>query len=215
MGRRLLILAVFLVAGAVVNVAVAWGCALCVDPVVGGTLEFASATTTTEHWTLAVMSRGGARFIQSSRNRGPHDPVKAADLLRLPYWAKLATPRAEYASGAHDFEMILVESRGWPLQALRCEVIPRGGPLLFGVLGAIETPWQWKVVSRPRSLPLLPVWPGFIANTLGYAVVLWLLIPGPFALRRWVRRRRGLCPKCAYPVGESAVCTECGGELAT
>ena len=25
-----------------------------------------------------------------------------------------------------------------------------------------------------------------------------------------LRARRGLCPACAYPVGEAAVCTECG-----
>ena len=40
------------------------------------------------------------------------------------------------------------------------------------------------------------------------------LIPGPFVLRRFLRVRRGLCPKCAYPMGESSVCTECGKPLA-
>ncbi len=39
------------------------------------------------------------------------------------------------------------------------------------------------------------------------------LIPGPVALRRLIRRRRGLCPTCAYPIGESATCTECGKAL--
>ncbi len=29
-------------------------------------------------------------------------------------------------------------------------------------------------------------------------------------LRRFLRLRRGLCPKCAYPMGEAAVCSECG-----
>ncbi len=32
-------------------------------------------------------------------------------------------------------------------------------------------------------------------------------------LRRFLRVRRGLCPKCAYPMGESEVCTECGESL--
>ena len=60
---------------------------------------------------------------------------------------------------------------------------------------------------------LVPIWPGFALNTLFYATLLWLLLPGPFALRRFLRVRRGLCPKCAYPMGESAVCTECGRAL--
>ncbi len=59
-------------------------------------------------------------------------------------------------------------------------------------------------------LPWRPLWPGSIVNTIFYATILWLLIPGPFAFRRFLRVKRGLCPKCAYPMGESAVCTECG-----
>ena len=62
-------------------------------------------------------------------------------------------------------------------------------------------------------LPLRPIWPGFAVNTLFYAAVLWLLIPGPFVLRRVIRVRRGLCPACAYPRGESDVCSECGKGL--
>ena len=64
-----------------------------------------------------------------------------------------------------------------------------------------------------NRLPHYPIWPGFPINTLFYAALLWLLIPGPFVLRRFLRVRHGLCPKCAYPIGESAVCTECGREL--
>ena len=67
-------------------------------------------------------------------------------------------------------------------------------------------PWS----SGDPAMPLVPIWPAFAVNTLFYATILWLLIPGPFTLRRFLRVRRGLCPKCAYPMGESPVCTECG-----
>ena len=59
---------------------------------------------------------------------------------------------------------------------------------------------------------LRPTWPAFAINTIFYAALLGLLIYGP-ALRRFLRVRRGLCPKCAYPMGESAVCSECGQAL--
>ncbi len=62
-------------------------------------------------------------------------------------------------------------------------------------------------------MPLGPIPLGFAVNTLFYAALLWLLIPGPFALRRFLRVKRGLCPKCAYPMGESALCSECGRVL--
>jgi hypothetical protein len=64
-----------------------------------------------------------------------------------------------------------------------------------------------------RRIPVLPLWPGFITNTLFYALLLWLLFATPFAARRMLRRRRGLCEKCAYPIGVSPVCTECGAAV--
>ena len=99
---------------------------------------------------------------------------------------------------------------GWPF---RC--------LLFGAVQPSNPPplvTRWGALPvRPRSgflfrgwVPLVPLWMGMIAGTLFYAALLWLLIPGPFVLRRFLQLRRGLCPKCAYPMGESAVCTECG-----
>ncbi len=64
-----------------------------------------------------------------------------------------------------------------------------------------------------RVLPFGLIWPGFAGNTLFYSILLSLLFAGPFVLQRLIRLRRGLCPKCAYPMGESAVCTECGQAL--
>ena len=62
-------------------------------------------------------------------------------------------------------------------------------------------------------LPLGPIWPGIAINTVFYAAVLWMIFFMPFALRRRRRIKRGLCPKCAYPVGTNEVCTECGAVL--
>ena len=62
-------------------------------------------------------------------------------------------------------------------------------------------------------LPVRPLWPGFAVNTLFYAGVLWVLFCGPFALRRMIRRRRGQCAHCAYPIGQNERCTECGADV--
>ena len=68
--------------------------------------------------------------------------------------------------------------------------------------------------ARAGFVPYRPIWPGFAVNTVFYAVVLWLLIPGPFVLRRFIRVKRGLCPACAYPRGESWSLTLTHQELA-
>ena len=72
---------------------------------------------------------------------------------------------------------------------------------------------QWATCFAQRMIPLRPIWPGFAINTVFYAAILWLLFAAPFALRRRIRIKRGLCPACAYPVGESELCTECGKPL--
>ncbi len=71
-------------------------------------------------------------------------------------------------------------------------------------------PDQNRATIRSISLPLRPIWPGFAINTLFYGTLLWLLIYGLSVMRRFLRLKRGLCPKCAYPVGESEICSECG-----
>jgi hypothetical protein len=65
-------------------------------------------------------------------------------------------------------------------------------------------------VSRP--LPIAPLWFGQIVNAAFYGGLLWLAIHGPGHLRRWKRRRRGLCLTCGYDL-RSAMhkrCPECG-----
>ena len=95
-------------------------------------------------------------------------------------------------------------SAGWPS---RCVVGTYGyGDSQRTVFdGLLRTPFAY--------LPYHPTWPGFAVNTVFYAVVLYLVTVGPFALRRLLRIHRGLCPKCSYPAGTSPVCTECGAAL--
>ena len=84
-----------------------------------------------------------------------------------------------------------------------------------------KTVYRWSrsigpaVLSRSDArewqlLPLRPLLIGFALNAISYAAILFLLVGGAFALRRHVRGKRGLCPACAYPIGDSPVCTECG-----
>lgn len=78
-----------------------------------------------------------------------------------------------------------------------------------GAIHLAEAPAKAMSLPQLRVLPIDPIWVGFIGNTLFYASILWLI----FALKPLFRRhrlKRGLCPACAYPIGVSPVCTECG-----
>ncbi len=101
---------------------------------------------------------------------------------------------------------------GWPILAMhhetRLAAWPRGSfslqPTALGQLGS----------KAEMFLPNKPIWPGFAINTLFYAAILWLVIPGPFSLRRFIRRKRGLCVACGYDLrhADHEACPECGGE---
>ena len=95
------------------------------------------------------------------------------------------------------------------------EPLPLATPLLAAASPGIELPSTLLLfkVKPNRRIPTQILWSGFTQNVLVFAVILGLGIPGPFALRRFLRLRRGLCPKCAYPMGDSSVCTECGRAL--
>ena len=193
MKRRLLFIAVCLLLGAVVNVAVAWGCAL-----------LAPGTDTFERYSGVVDSRLSPL-------------VGDADLV---LWG--ATGHSGYGYDVVETTARPLVESGWQYRSVVIVTGEAGLPLRsvyghFIAHGEFAPRRVWSLAApRPFAgdplsfLPFHPAWPGFAINTIFYATILWLLLLGAIALRRFLRVRRGLCPKCAYPIGESAVCTECG-----
>ncbi len=220
MRRRLLVAAICLIAGAVMSVAVAWGCAFLLEVWTSGDKETASVSKDGQTWQVMTFSGPGALSVFSIRSgmrfpgakgSGEKDPSAL-----IPSWTPFLNPAPPFASGVQGYEYRRAEGRGWPMLGLWYETSRGGGSTVTG--GGIPV-GEWPPGSlRPtpilKVLPLRPVWPGFAVNTVFYAVVLWLLIPGPFVLRRLIRMKRSQCLKCGYPLGESDVCSECGTVLA-
>lgn len=64
-----------------------------------------------------------------------------------------------------------------------------------------------------RRIPVRPMPLGFAANTLFYATPFLLFFFGVPSLRGYVRRKRGLCSRCAYDrsgLSPTEACPECG-----
>ena len=70
-------------------------------------------------------------------------------------------------------------------------------------------------VGTLHPLPYGPLWTGLAINTMFYGGVLWILWFGMSLLLTMIRRKRGLCIKCAYDLKGAAheVCPECGTEF--
>ncbi len=189
MKRRLLIIGIFLLLGAVVNVAVAWGIAAWGRP----HTPFGDPPT-----------RLAAQRIWDRYAMEGWPPFNGYNSGTNWGWTAVSA----WSSGGDYYHLGQVRV-GSPIRTFQYGWYYDGGYPYERVLFN-----GWLARSEPRLiLPYEPIWPGFAFNTIFYAAILWLLIPGPFTLRRFLRLRRGLCPACAYQMGESGVCTECGVEL--
>jgi len=237
---------VFLLLGAIVNVAVAWGCIAAWEwPFIDrfpAELRYLSDDELTwprrvsEHWpapheafTRPFTGGRATRFfgkIYESEDghvrliRTPATPLEEIDVQLL---------KRHLLFGIDLFDA------GWPRRALGWECweeqvvdeTPSGQFQSHYVIVGHPSPTTWHIGLPPpnacpgfrgqdddwKRLPLRPLWPGFIVNTLFYAIILWLLIPGPFVLRRVIRVKRGRCPQCGYDLrGQlpGAGCPECG-----
>jgi len=98
-------------------------------------------------------------------------------------------------------------SSGWPKEALTANV--RGDDEITDGVDARET---FLVNGGYGVLPLRPIVPGFLVNTLFYSGVWFGIFSGVGFLKRVLRRKRGRCVKCSYDLrGElDKGCPECG-----
>ncbi len=167
MKRGLIIkLVIFLLLGAIVNVGVAWGCTLWTEPARQRPSEAAYSRTTsiTTRW---------------DRNRPSGYPANPTgyQLLRnigVSYWSAYGESRSSY----------WYVSAGWPFRTLGGGVWRRRGFLesrpqehgrtdeTFQAARQINKgDYPILLVRSSRLVPLRPIFPGFLVNTLFYGVI--------------------------------------------
>ena len=192
MKRRVLQLIVLLLLGAIVNVAVAWGCACNPRSVVGITPvhgAFPLPEPSIYMWDMMKFEGIGTTWVTSFvtlRQDGMAD-----GLAVCPYWS-------HYPTILYDdrIEAKTVIAHGWPLRSLHLRLGVQTGTQDVIIESAF-------VAGRADEihLPYAPIWPGFAINTIFYAAILGVVFFVPGMVKRRLRRMRGLCPACAYPVG--------------
>ena len=229
MKRRLLMILLLLVAGAIVNVAVAW--AFAADRAwFSANIVNAGAKTTDGSRVVFFLQTRGLTLIRHLETTDLAAGIRrmldsSRDLMEYKTSRERVPPRGSMKWSSiydgdsretlkDDVDPITEMASGWPAHSLTCwYTMPEAvsdrrlhGGMSIGEAGA----------ARERIIPLRPIASGFAINTVFYAAILWLLFAAPFALwgvRRRRRIKRGLCPKCAYPVGTNERCTECGASL--
>jgi len=230
--RMIVAVVVYLLAGAVTTIAVAWAIVFTTDyfwpadnqPV----LRWRPLTTDSNNAIRIVMitrwTKRGFVLTQCFAGKPasplPADTMEASTAPPMSHWCETCRKELNSApnlAGASDFPYgrgwtrNITES-GWPMLAMWCE------PHMCFQTG------RWNIEQKTfggiptfndgfntRTLPLLPRWPGFLFNTLFYACIWFTLIFGLSRSRRLLRKRRGRCPMCAYRLADArSGCSECG-----
>lgn len=204
------ILPASIILGVCGTIAIAWACAAWL-PTDDAPAEISSVAIAESLWeTNCVQRRFGVTSVNSMRSRTRYDA---------------ATNSLERSGDGSDDADSLQQQilAGWPYRAFRCtrdNVVRIASPGRFmhyrqfaqdvKTRNGIEL--ETTGIMTWRALPYEPLWPGLIADAALHSAGWWVILSGIVALRRNIRRRRGLCPVCAYDIRSSnlAGCSECG-----
>jgi hypothetical protein len=200
MKRRIVTLLVFLLLGAIVNIAVAWTIAAWGSQPPGVTHGKAApdaqwARAVHDSWPLPLWYGVETNYGVQWEITGSQGVLDNGD--KILYWQTVCSYGLPCLAMDLALQDTINESRGFTRTS--------------EFVAVADIPDAAQRLNRVHQcVPLRPIWPGFAINTLFYAAILWLLFAAPLAFRRRRRIKRGLCPACAYPVGASDLCTECG-----
>ena len=228
MKHRLFKLALFLILGALVNVTVAWGCAVWLTIDVNqfpDKVEFRDEISGpgSSLWRVQQIKRSGAMRILTLWVAESDLEILAngnSGSLHLPAWC-LSKDRLN----SEATTIAIMDARGWPMLSLSSAVKSDAPELLENMSSEAEVLWGLRLSQDSAQISallyaniLLPtriIWPGFVIDTIMYAAIVWFVVFVPFATRRLIRRKRGLCIKCGYDLRhvEHEKCPECGAAI--
>jgi hypothetical protein len=205
--KLLLFLLALLLAGAIINVAVAWACAL-----------HASWPATTENWVDSTVSESWPIFAPSDWPAGPRKTSVETSFVTIS--RHYHVQNVDEKLDLHTFERY---DFGLPVRSLGTEAwseeVQEGVPSIVTHESHGRRGFWRPRIAHGRGfqlLPLLPIWPGFAINTIFYAAIVWGLFAVPGAVRCRLRRKRGQCAVCGYSLRgtpHNEKCSECGAAV--
>jgi len=204
---------IMLILGVVTTVGVAWGLAAADrELALIQCLQELNSETHVQAGLNVHRALGVARYDLWYNNRtftvdnpwAEYGPI----VVRLPKWTPVdhtsnmrSTPHGSFVAGHYN-------AFGLPSESLYYGV--RMSEDLLS--GDVEGAFRVAAGDREYRLPLRPIFPGFIVNTLFYSGVWFGIFFGVGFFKRVLRRKRGRCVKCSYDLRREfdKGCPECG-----
>jgi hypothetical protein len=188
----------YLLVGAAINLAVAWIAIICVKCVyfndVPGNYSY--------QW---------SRYMKSCQSS-----VTVEQLGKSVFYEEIILTGKCTCEGV---EVIFDYSSGWPYLAVNGQdwrVKDKAGNWV-----RVSRYWyslDATVVSRFAKrdaligIPMNPLWPGFMLNSVLYAVVAFIAIRAAKKAKRGIRLLQSKCPACGY-LCNAGICPECGRQI--
>jgi hypothetical protein len=182
-------------AGTMINVGISWARALALEDDWFDRARTFSFFSVGDGWLAGVVEDFGVCYVAA------YHPVRPW----LVDWPERHPPAWSYLTELPDIDAPAKSisysdtAFGWPSLALRRSSIEGNATTEFN-----------SVRVNGTALPVRPIWPGFATNSLLLALLFWVLSLALLLVRRDLRGRRGLCQRCAYPMGACPRCSECG-----
>lgn len=222
-----------LVLGAVTTVVVAWGFAVTTNLMASthepGFLGYATQKFHDEYGQMVIANEGaGTVLVFSSVERldgvafhYEEATIRLEDgeqqLTTVPAWALPA--RCLPAEG-HSAALGYAIAHGFPAPALAAYFHDPANDWKYNSGGSFEVAGMSAIVvgeapnnlSPPRSLPIRPIFPGFLIDSVFFGAIWAVIVFGLAVARRATRRKRGRCPSCGYDIRglPEPRCPECG-----
>jgi hypothetical protein len=220
--KLFIIMTACFVAGIAANVVVALACSIVAQRhlVRSNLYKYLAGSRLTEELALcAVWTPNDQRLRDAFSTVQARSQIPVGDRFGYCEYHHAGEPVMDSSTGIPVFPTASLRTlhieAGWPAKSLRhIHAYVATLTTEYSELQAGRLPGR---AANNRVLPNKPIVGRFVLNTLFYTLiglVLCATVTAPRQARRWLRRRRGLCPACGYPVGVNPVCTECGHRLA-
>lgn len=224
MGRPFRIILLWLLAGLLMTIAIAWIPA--VPPLrnlkIGKSsfprgISTGQTSTGEPHWNFTQSEH--ITYTSITARPSTSGPVIRGIPMgaTVPSWSRMNKPPPPNRKDQVTWRLLEV-ARGWPMRALFATYINQPRRIGDSHLNIVEGIAVYRI-PQPRStgreyiaLPTRPIWPGLMVNSSLYATLLWLLSGGTRRARKGWRIRHGRCPRYSYDLRgvNHERCPECG-----
>lgn len=212
MTRRILLLAAFLLVGALAQAIVAQACGASGD--VGDAIRVGAPASPAEvRWLRSRVDRHGwLEALDPDQTQWKVREYGRFGVRQIEVSASVLTPdRLKTVAATEQRNGFPFRSMGWS-QEYWMEagaVAPAdsdGGAVIRHWHRDASLPWSTRRITLVSQVFAVP----FALNSVLYALVLWIATVGrTLARRRW-RTHRGRCHACAHPLAGASRCPECG-----